>query len=342
MQTLCSVPAKLILSGEHAVLYKCPALSMAIQLHTQCKCSFTPSQTNSVTIELADYQQKHCLPANLCHKMAVDIESRYTLFENEHAAIQSVLAKPLDLILCTLHHFDLFHNIKKGEWTFTISSDIPVGRGLGSSAAVIVSLLNSLLIHHDIKTNKKTLLALARKVESRQHGKSSGIDPATIIFGGLLEFHANKATKKHKVHNFKSWLIDTGSPESTTGQTVIDVRNHFANDSALWKNFAKATQEITQAWSIEDSAALKLGIKQNEMLLEQIGVVPKKVQNFIRELTAQYQAAAKICGAGSIKGEYAGSLLCISEQPPKELCEKYGYHYQPIRIDNQGVQCQIN
>jgi len=340
MQTTCSAPAKLILSGEHAILHQCPALSMAIQLHTHCHCHFKPSETSSVTIELKDFQQKHSFPFTIWHKLAVDVETRYTLFENEHAAIQSVLAKPVDLIVCTLHHFNQFHSLKKGEWSLSISSEIPIGRGLGSSAAIIVSILNSLFIHHDIKPDKEVLLALSRKIEARQHGRSSGVDPATIIYGGLLEFHSDRTTKKHQEHAFKGWLINTGYPESTTGQSVIHVQKHFSKDKKLWKDFAKVTDEIIQAWDSQDSEQLLLGVQKNQALLEHIDVVPNQVKEFITALSVKYDATAKICGAGSIKGSSAGSVLCFSQQEPKALCEEYGYSYQPICIDNQGALCQ--
>jgi len=341
MQTLCSVPAKLILSGEHAVLYDCPALSMAVKLYTEVECYFTPSTTHSVSIELTDFKQKHCFPNRVWQNLAIGIESRYQLFLNDNAAIQSVLSQPVDLIIATLYHFDHFHTMKPGEWTFKIHSEVPIGRGLGSSAGVIVGLLSNLIHHHDLDINKETLLALARKIESRQHGQSSGIDPATIIYGGLLEFHAKHTTKQHKPHEFKGWLIDTGSPESTTGQAVAHVSQHFSKDHDIWKQFENTTQEIIQAWSHQNTQELYNGIRQNQALLEQIGVVPEEVKSFIKQLSTDYQAVAKVCGSGSSKGNHAGILLCFSEQEPTALCAKYGYSCQDISVAHQGALCQI-
>jgi len=341
MQTLCSVPAKLILSGEHAVLYDCPALSMAVKLYTQIECHFKPSATHSVTIELTDFKQKHCFPNRVWQNLAMGLESRYQQFLNNNTAIQSVLNQPVDLIIATLHHFDHFHTMKPGEWTFKIHSEVPIGRGLGSSAAVIVGVLSNLIHHHDLDISKETLLALARKIESRQHGQSSGIDPATIIYGGLLEFHAKHITRQHKAHEFKGWLIDTGSPESTTGQAVAHVKQHFADDRDIWNAFKETIQEIIQAWSLQNSQALYKGIRQNQALLEQIGVVPDEVKGFIKQLSIDYQAVAKVCGSGSTKGNHAGILLCFSEKEPTALCAKYGYSCQAISVAYQGALCQV-
>lgn len=341
MQTLCSVPAKLILSGEHAVIYNSSALSMAIELYTRCECHFKTSTLNSVTIELSDFQQKHSFPFFVWQNLASHIEARYANYTFGNLSIQSVLVQPVDLVLDTLYHFNDFHRLKSGEWFFKIHSDTPIGKGLGSSAAVIVALLTSLFQHHDLEPDKETLLALARKVESRQHGRSSGIDPATMLYGGLLEFHANHTTKKLKSNEFKAWLIDTGTPTSSTGQAVDYVKKQHANNKALWKRFAHTTDAIIQAWSQQDSQKLYQYIEDNEKLLEQIGVVPEKVQQFIQRLKTECNGTAKVCGSGSIKGDCAGVLLCFSNQAPTELCQEFGYHLQRITIDNQGVKCQI-
>lgn len=341
MQTACSVPAKLILSGEHSVLYDCSALSMAIKLFTHCECQFTPSMPSqsSVTIELSDFNEKHSFPRSVWQSLATSIETRYQLFLNQNAAIQSVLSKPIDLVIVTLHHFDVFHTIKSGHWHFKLHSEVPMGKGLGSSAGVILSLLVSLLEHHELELEKETLLALARKIESRQHGQSSGIDPATIIYGGLLEFHSHRSTKQFNTHKFKAWLIDTGAPISTTGQAVSHVRQHFSNDKNLWKSFEKTTQKIHQAWSIQNSQQLYEGIEENQILLEKIGVVPARVISFISELKTDYNAVAKVCGSGSIKGNHAGVVLCFSDQEPKDLCEKYGYVCLEVKVSNEGPVC---
>lgn len=340
MKTLCSAPAKLILSGEHSVLYNSSALSMAIELHTHCECYYTSNNTNSVTIELSDFNETYQFTSIDWHELATNIESRYTLFLDGNNAIQSVLSKPIDLIISILYHFDVFHSLKTGEFYFKIHSEIPVGRGLGSSASVIISVLMSLFKHHNLQQDKEVLLALARTIESRQHGRSSGIDPATILYGGLLGFHAKHPTQRHKYHELNAWLIDTGSPQSTTGQAVSYVKQHFGNDTITWKAFDETSQKITEAWSLQNTQTLLQGIAENQQLLEKIGVVPEPIKRFIEALKTQYQATAKICGSGAIKGDHAGVILCFSRQAPSQLCEAAGYDYQKITVNQQGAICQ--
>ena len=341
MKTLCSVPAKLILSGEHSVLYQCPALSMAIDLPTFCECEYTPNTVFSITIELVNFQQKHCFPYSLWQKMCIEMECRYLLFQQKSGAIQSVLTKPVDLILNTLFHFEELCPLKLGDWQFKIHSDAFIGRGLGSSAAVILSLLTSLMKHHDFKLSDDALLALSLLIESRQHGKSSGIDPATLIYGGLLQYQSNLPIQRVDPQKLNAWLIDTGKPLSTTGQCVQQVKQEWADNKSCWKAFKKVTQKLVEAWVEEDSRTFKKEIRKNQQLLFKLGVVPAKVQNFIDRLESQYDAAAKICGAGSISGDNAGVVLCISEKPPYALCEIYDYECLPLHLQTKGIECNV-
>lgn len=340
MQTTCSAPAKLILSGEHAVLYQCPALSLAVQLYSQCQCQHQADKPNNISIELTDFQQQLSFPNQDWQTLAQQIEQRYQQFLDGQLAIHQVLQNPVDLVLVTLLHFQQEHTIAKGSWHFKIQSNIPIGRGLGSSASIIVSLLKALYKQHQIESDLEQQLALAKKIESRQHGKSSGIDPATILHGGLLEYRLEQPLIKHTVQAIPAWLIDTGAPQSSTGQAVSSVEKHFAHHAELWQAFSNTAQQIILAWQNQDSEQFLQQIEYNQQLLNQIGVVPEKVQQFITELQQNYSASAKICGSGAVQGDSAGVILCFSEQPPKALCEQYGYSYQAINIDLEGATCQ--
>ncbi len=345
MKTYCSVPAKLILSGEHAVLYQCPALSMAIDLPTHCWTEHHPNHSPSLHFELCDFAQKHTLSLAEYRQQAQKIEARYQSFVHHQFPIQNVLTQPIELILCTLHHFEThFDHIQPfdtGSWSFKIQSDTPIGRGLGSSAAVIVSLLGALIKYHSLSVCPKELLKLAQQIEARQHGHSSGIDPATLIYAGLLQYQINQAIQPIISPPLNAWLIDTGTPESSTGECVMAVKSQHQHNLALWQTFRTTTQTITSAIQHSEWHNLQKGILENHQLLIQIGVVPEQIQTFIAALHTQYDAAAKICGAGSITGKQAGVILCLSNSNPTELCHTYGYHCRAITLQQQGLTCEF-
>lgn len=342
MKTHCFVPAKLILSGEHAVLYQCPALSMAIDMHTHCDSMFHASSSPSITLELCNFNQAITLSFDAFRQHANLIEQRYQSFLQGKRTIQTVLTRPEELLICTIQQFEQrYQPLNVGHWHFKIHANVPMGRGLGSSAAVIVSLLASLFKQHQIKPLPEEILTLSQLIESRQHGQSSGIDPATLIYAGVLRYQPKQPIQKITPPPLNAWLIDSGAPLSSTGECVESVKLQHQHNDALWQQFRNTTQHIEDALTQNDITSLQQGIQQNHQLLIQIGVVPNTIQTFIKELQMQYNAAAKICGAGSIAGEQAGVILCFSELAPTKLCQTYGYTCQPITLQSQGLVCEF-
>ncbi|NPA72142.1 MAG: hypothetical protein GXO35_04860, partial [Gammaproteobacteria bacterium] len=252
--------------------------------------------------------------------------------------IQAVLSKPIDLILVTLYHFNLLFPIKQGAWQLNIRSQAPIGRGLGSSAAVILSILGNLIEHHKVSLSSRERLALAQRIESRQHGTSSGIDPATMIHGGLLQYQTGSKIIKLPAHQLNAWLIDTGAPDSRTGECVEHVKT--LNDRIDWQAFNKTTNTLIQALSDNKVEQFKQGIRQNHQLLILLGVVPSHIQIFIESLHQTHDAAAKICGAGAVYGDKAGMVICFSQQPPSGLCHDYGFSCEAITLQPKGMQIE--
>ena len=61
--------------------------------------------------------------------------------------------------------------------------------------------------------------------------------------------------------------------------------------------------------------------------------MPYKIQQFIKEIE-DFGGAAKICGAGAVNGDCAGTILIISEKQPKKICQKFNYHLTEL----QGIE----
>ncbi|CAN8140512.1 hypothetical protein THIOSC13_10009 [uncultured Thiomicrorhabdus sp.] len=68
-------------------------------------------------------------------------------------------------------------------------------------------------------------------------------------------------------------------------------------------------------------------------LLDQIGVVPKNVQQFIKQLNQlELNACAKVCGAGAVAGDSAGVVIYFGTKAPNDLCDRMGYKFQPLTL----------
>ena len=339
MQTLCHSPAKLILTGEHSVLNACPALSLAINLTTECDILFSkPANNIFFEIELINFSNNASFSFDNLNSLAKNIENRFAQYKNKTLSIQSVLNNPQDLIISCIYHFHQKHHLKKGLWKIKISGHQLLSRGLGSSASVILALLCSLYKQNNIPENKDEILHLAKTIESRQHGNSSGLDPATILFGGLIKYQPPHPVQKLAENNINLWLIDTGIANTSTGQAVDFVKKNFPLEHAIWLKFKNISAKIEQHWLENNICELQKNICSNQLLLEEIGIVPNKVKKFLNSLNKT--SSGKICGSGAISGENAGVILCIGKAP-YALCEDYGYSISPISIDTKGVVCEV-
>jgi len=335
MQYTARSPAKLILSGEHAVLYGCPALSLAIDLPTECRFILDANESTQfdLQINLLNYTSQQAWKQAEWQSEANQVQTRYAQYQAGQIPIQKVCAKPTDLLLLC---FDVFFcevgPLASAQAVLSVESKSWMGRGLGSSAAVIVSVLSVLAQAYRAQTGvdvKDRLFDLARRIESFQHGRSSGLDPATIRQGGLIRYQLDQPLQALPLPNLNGWLVDTGAPESATGACVDWVRSRFADQSGLWREFAECTESIQQACLNGDTRQLGFAIQQNQRLLQRIGVVPNRVVAFIERL-AELGLSAKVCGAGAIAGDAAGVVLAVGEANPQALCERYGYRCQSI------------
>ena len=101
--------------------------------------------------------------------------------------------------------------------------------------------------------------------------------------------------------------------------------------------FSHVTENVDQAIQRDDQQLLIESIRHNHQLLVKIGVVPEKVQKFIAEVEKS-GGAAKICGAGSIRGDAAGAVLVTPNQDLTDLIQNYRYDAMTIQGELQGAR----
>lgn len=276
-----------------------------------------------VTISISDDKTSNAIPENLQH-----------VIENAIKAEFKISSIP--------------------TYSTSISSDIPVGLGLGSSAAMSAAFTACLLAFLEIKFNNALLFKIAYEGEKLFHGNPSGGDLAVSIEGGLLyfrkEFEFLKSFSKldinisNSANNF--YIINSGKPEESTLDMVKQVGLLKESNNELVENIFWDQEKITK----ELVAALKNGkenmiiesIKNGERNLEKLGVVGEKAKNIITEIE-NIGGAAKISGGGGIK-DGSGMLLVYSNNKAKlkNLCKEKNLETEPIKIVDEGIQNNEN
>jgi mevalonate kinase len=316
-------PGKIIITGEHAVVYGNPALAMAIKL---CAKTILRKHTaNKVLLFLRNLRYQEEFSFDELMKVKSDIDIRYAQFTKNEVNIKRVLRHPKDLLLYILAYSTEAFGIELQEGiNIEIKSEIPGGCGMGSSAAIIISMLKALVFFFKVKISPEKLWEMGRAIENLQHGKSSGLDIYVALHKGCVFFENGKFYKRD-VTNIPFVLINTGKPSSTTGLCVSEAAKHFKSGDLLEK-FAAVARAIDEAAQKNDLVSLKTYIRENHRLLMQIGVVPNKVANFIASLEKR-NIAAKVSGAGAVTGDNAGVVLVVGEGDIADLVFEHGYKF---------------
>ena len=203
-----------------------------------------------------------------------------------------------------------------------IHGDLPTGIGLGASAAVVAAL-----IRLDEQLNRYSYafdeaLGLGRKCEDFVHGRSSGLDVAVALQQKPIVFSENGIDVSASQPKQHFTIVNTGMPTRSTGECVEKVGRDFPGEAGIWDDFADICDMI-----LRDGVTLD-AIRRNHALLCEIGVVPARVREFVRDVE-NAGGAAKISGGGNIDDEAksAGIVIAtgVSADTLQEICDAHGY-----------------
>ena len=327
-------PGKLILSGEHAVVFGKPALAMAVDRSAQS--ILTPEASDLVSFNLIDLSESGSFTVRTLNEMRARVLRNYQLFMAGQLSIRDVLHKPIELFeFAFINILEGLHLKLNEGLRIQTHSDIPIGCGMGSSAATILSVLRAIGHYFRVEFRPDWVLKYSIEAEKLQHGFPSGVDSYVSLHGGCALFQEG-AAKAVPLPRFPLYLVNTGSPVSTTGECVVQVRQHFEKDP-IWSAFEGVTMDMEAAIRGNAFEDIQRLVRANHALLARIGVVPERVQRFVAEIEA-WGGAAKVCGAGSIAGDAAGMVMVVSEKPPKDICDRFGYTILPVRGDPLGAR----
>jgi len=341
--TACA-PGKIILSGEHAVVYGSPALAMAVNYsitttikprldNNICFCCHCEEQSDAAS------QEKSIGIASLTAPVMTKVITTLQDLKMLRAQIDQC-AKKFNLsneliqytLIYILENLDL--KLESGL-QITINSTIPVGCGMGSSAAMILSLMQAILGYFNREISNEQRLEFGRSIENLQHGKSSGTDLFLSLYGGCYFSSAGKFNRRD-LPKMPLFLVNTKKPASSTGDCVSKVAKFF-HGSSIAADFAAITTELDQALVENNALKIQEYILENHKLLKYIGVVPEQVCEFISEIE-KLGNAAKISGAGAVSGMNAGMVLVAGEANFHNLVNKYGYEILPLVGENNGAR----
>lgn len=273
--TISSASGKVILVGEHAVVYGRPAIAVPVaQVEARAEVAGA-AQGQGVMIEAPDIG----LRCSLAEAPATD----------PHAAtVRNTLAQ--------------LGQSTEPDVTIRLSSSIPIASGLGSGAAIAVALVRALAAHLGQELPAATVSDLAFETEKLHHGTPSGIDNAVIAYAQPIYFVRERPPERFAAGSDLPLVVaDTGVP-SPTKAVVGAVREAWqANPNryeALFDQIASLVRHARRAIEATDLAHVGQLMNRNHQSLEELDVSSPALNQLILAARQAGAWGAKLSGGG--------------------------------------------
>jgi mevalonate kinase len=299
MGVVASAPAKIILLGEHFVVYGEPAIVLAIDKRAYATVDQT--EDKCLHIRSANLNLKGYFKDGVFKVEQGDLREARLRFEPVRLAVEKVLAT---------HKDNMGLDVE-------INSAVPVAAGLGSSAAVVAAVTAAVGALLKVKMSKEEVFRIAFEAEKVVHGTPSGVDPAIATFGGVLLFQTDTGFKPLEVKaNIPLVIGDTGVERSTRIQ-VEKVRNLMDNYPQIAEPIRKAAREIVLRAidGLRNNDLKTIGdlMNINHALLYGVGVSDESLERLISAARKMGALGAKLTGAGG-----GGCMIALAEDDKLE------------------------
>ncbi|MEK6256459.1 MAG: mevalonate kinase [Chloroflexota bacterium] len=312
-----SAPGKIILFGEHAVVYGKPAIAVPVS-EVKARAMITPDILGS--------------PGGI-QITAPDIQIDSPLAELPlNDAIAKAVSGTLELLDITA----------PPAFKLRVTSTIPLAAGLGSGAAVSVAVSRAVAGFLGVSLSSAQISEIAFEVEKIHHGTPSGIDNTVIAHEQPVYFVKGQAIESFDVHNpFTIVIADTGV-KSSTAVSVGDVRAAWeANQDKYERIFNEIGDISRQARQhIESGVPEKMGelMDANHELLSQMGVSSPELDSLTKAARTAGALGAKLSGGGR-----GGNMIALVTKNMAALVEQALLTAGAINtiittVANQGVR----
>lgn len=278
--------AKIILCGEHAVVYGRPAIALPLP-HLRAHARMT-AQEGSLTIHATDLGEA---------VVVAEAEASHPLYPL--AAIARLTCEMLSVPMPSAH--------------IDLHSDIPIGANLGSGAAVSIAIVRTIAAWAERELSAADASTLAFEVEKMHHGTPSGIDNTTIAWERPVRFIRGAQPQILSGEYIEKLpLIIAGTGKTTpTHIPVGDVRSAWLADTArierIFDDIAACVLEAQHALGSGDLHRLGAALNENHRLLQSLDVSSPELDALCAVARNAGALGAKMSGGGR-----GGNMLCIA------------------------------
>ncbi|MXX20231.1 MAG: mevalonate kinase [Cenarchaeum sp. SB0665_bin_23] len=277
MRQVCSAPGKIILFGEHFVVYNSRAILCAIDKRVEVTAQRRRNNTISIKSNMLSASIRPSTP-----HMVVDKRTR-----------------PFYYIAQSLGMADVEINIR---------SSLPSGAGLGSSSACCVATAGAVL---PLSGMNRSILDVSIEAERTIQPSSSGADCAVCTHGGLIEYAIGTPPRQldTPIPSDLKLIVANSGVNHNTGEMVARVRHVYKKYPKKFTILSKKADSLTSLAmdSINDIPKLGYLAASNQLLLEKIGISNNTLRQMIR-IADRHSYGSKITGSGG-----GGCIVAITD-----------------------------
>lgn len=301
-----AAPGKIILLGEHAVVYGQPAIAAALSIGLGAACEAHPVPRLRI-------------PAWGQSGLDITLDgSRLDAVGRAFAAILAVVDPPSRAVLVT------------------VDGELPLGVGLGSSAAFAVAVARAVADHAGKRLDQAQILAAAAAAERVFHGNPSGLDHTVCTLGGCLLYQRHATPRftplavARPLDAVLAWTPRAGS----TRQAVEGLRARHdaapAQYDRLFEYMGALTRAGEQALAAGDADALGRLFDLAHGCLNACGVSTPTLEAMVHTARSAGALGAKLTGAGN-----GGAVIALTDgdsQPVHAALRTAGFQAAICRI----------
>lgn len=370
MKVTASAPGKAILFGEHAVVYGKPAIAMAVNRRAIVTIQEGTKDYINVqipeldvygAIDITDHQIKHLqtspsqeessdtLPLSDTPKFSPksdnpefspksDVpEFSDTPFTSDKPASPSSI---YDMGILKFIRNALFNDQFQPDHGLDVQVEleIPIGAGLGSSAAITVATLAASARYHQEDLTLEKLAKMAHQVELDVQGAASPLDTTISTQGGFIYFTRKEGAVKINPALEMPLVVGYTSQPGNTGQLVAGVRklhdDHPGIIKPIMDTMEKIANQARQAITEGDQQKVGELMNINQGLLDALGVNTDQLSNLVYQARSAGAIGSKLTGAGG-----GGSIIAYCPGKTQEVLErlKHVENAFQVNISPQGV-----
>ncbi len=319
-----SAPAKVILTGEHAVVYNEPALVMAI--NRRAHVTVTTIRGDSVEFRSTDLKETVQFPisGDFEHQSEEKVRNRLL----PYLTVARQVARKAEY---------------SGGFKVSIQSEIPSSAGLGSSAAIGVAMSAALGNCLGVRLRKEQISKIAFESEKLFHGHPSGIDNLVSTQGGLIVFRRNEGFLPVESPAKLLLVIGLTNVERSTADQVAKVaetvKAHHDVGQLLLHCIGHLTIETVGALRDGNAEAVGRLLSLNHWLVNALGVSNPLLDRLVYASLKAGALGAKLTGAGG-----GGCMIALvtreAEDAVAQVIEREGCTPIKAKLSQAGVQSE--